>query len=156
MDMEASVECVIHEVVQKTTKAQRTINKLVFTDDSEHNDYVIDVINAFKSRINKINDSYLKLFETIDHLFMFDKIDAEHVDDIKEIVLGLKQSKAKSAMNFSRLEKIPSIKAGCRGSLLDLRINLSTLQEYISDIENKYLSDRTEFNEKMNALLSSF
>lgn len=156
-----TLERVFHSVEKENKKNEKLIKKsnyLVFNDDEEHNNRVMDLIIEFKEVINKVNDGYLRLHDVLQDIY---EIDVKQTSDedrsfLDQLIVVLNKMNRQTARFYSELSKEEFLRKGCKSDLLDLRINLRSMRETISDVEDKLIDSDEDVNELINDLLAQF
>jgi hypothetical protein len=75
---------------------------------------------------------------------------------LKELISLLRHMNKGTAQLFSELSKGKVLLKDCKNELLDLKINVRSLDEIIFDINDKLINPDEELNEIMNNLLAKF
>lgn len=148
----------VREENKKTDKLVRNSNPLVFNNDENHNNRLMDMINECKGVVNDINDAYERLFVILQEIYEVDykKLDSKDSSFLNKLIAGLNKMNTQISRFFSELSREEALRQGCKSDLMDLRINIRSMRETISDIEYKLVSSDEETDKLIDDLLSQF
>lgn len=156
-----TVERIYHSVEKESQNTKQIVKKqnlFVFNDDEAHNNRLMDMINDCKSVIADVNETYLRLFDILSEIY---EVDSKDLDDserefLLKLVNGLNEINKQSGRFFAELSKEQAFRDGCKNDLMDLRINIRSLRESISDIESRLVNIDEETDQLIDDLLAQF
>lgn len=156
-----TVERVFKSVKKENKKTEKLIKKpnpFEFNHNEEHNNRLMDMINYCKDIINDVNDVYIRLVEILHEIYEveYENLDSKEQSFYKKLINGLNDFNTLVSRFFSELSREQALREGCREDLLDLRINIRSMRETISDIEYKLLDSEDDTNQLIDDLLAQF
>jgi len=156
-----TLERVFHSVEKENIKNNKLVKKtdeLVFNDDEDHNNRVMDLIIEFKGIINKVNDGYLRLYDILQDVFEVEATELTEKESsfLDQLISELSKMNKQTSLFFSKLSKEKFLREGCKSDLLDLRINIRSMRETIGDIDSKLVNIDEETDALLNDLLAQF
>lgn len=156
-----TLERVFHSVEKENIENKRLVKKsddFVFTNDEDHNNRVMDIIIEFKGIINHMNEGYLRLYDILQDVFEVEKHELTEKESnfLHQLISELVKMNKQTSLFFSKLSKERFLREGCKGALLDLRINIRSMRETIADIDSKLINVDEETDALLNDLLAQF
>lgn len=148
----------VKEENKKTEKLVKSSNPFVFNNDEDHNNRLMDMINDCKGIVNDVNDAYDRLFQFLQEIYEVDykNLDSKEHSFLDKLLKGLNKMNTQVSRFFSEMSREKSLRQGCNNDLKDLRINIRSMRETISDIEYKLVSSDDETNQLIDDLLAQF
>jgi uncharacterized protein YoxC len=135
-------------LISKTKRRSENILK-----DEDRLNSLLDSVNHGNKFFNKLNDIYLDFFDYLDDLAATKAMADDDYLQIKEILDSLHDFNTSVSKFFALSLKVEALAIGCKSSLDDLRINVRTLREYLSDLEDNFFLE--EIDTDMDNLISN-
>lgn len=127
----------------------------VILNREEIENQLLDQILKTQGLINSVNDVYMDLFPELDEISRIKVSGEEESGVAKEIMDILYSFNTQVGRVFSKVLKNNVIAEGCKSALLDLRINIRNLREYLCDLEELFFlaEEDKEFKKSIGNLL---
>lgn len=128
----------IADIKKSLTEESQLIGKNVDKEEVIIDDETLDhALNCTKS-INNVNDSYVRIFGGLDELSTLNIEQDTDEADIHEVLANLKEANSKCIALWIDFNNDNFLGIACKSALLDLRVNIRVMKEYIDDIHNKF------------------
>ena len=144
----------ISDIKKMLTEESHLISESVEKEELIINDETLDFALECTSSINELNNSYLRVLNGLDELSILRVQQKSDEDDIHEILNSLKDANTKCIALWIDFNNDDFLKIACKSALLDLRINIRVMKEYIDEIHDKFFL-KDKHTDELDTLFNS-
>lgn len=138
-------------VTHETVLLERSIEKDELIIDDESLDHAIN----FSKSLNVLNDGYIRIIDSLETLNSLKIKNNQDENDVNEVLEKLKIMNRRAIGLWINFNNDDFLSVACKSALLDFRVNIRSLKEYIEDVHDKFfLRDRytKELDDIFNSL----